>query len=176
MSFLDTIMTEENIKSLSKASGIDASSVKSLAEKVLPAILGGMKEQSSTEIGAKKMSSLISSENVSNALNEIFGSNVTKVIESFSSENGVSSTQVKSFMTSLTKIVSQYLGKASSETSASGSSSSNSGTTDVASLIQSVVGGDLDLDAVAKQLLTDKDGDGKPDIFSKVKNLFGFGK
>ena len=175
---LSSLTSNDVISEISKKFNIDSSKVSSVISNALPTLIGALQKNASTESGASALAkalgdhasnagSLISNlKNVdlsdgSKILSKIFGGNLSSVLSGISQKTGTTTNQVSSILSSIAPSLMNILGNLKGSTNGNG----------LGSLLGTVLGSNAS--SGLGSLLSDKDGDGKPDILSGLGSLFG---
>lgn len=181
-SILGMIADKNTVNQLGQQNGLDANKVSSVLAAAMPALLGAMQKNASTESGANSLSKALGDHAASNLklndltdgskiLGHIFGGNLSSVLGGISKSTGVASNQVNNILASIAPMLLSILGKnqKSSNTSAAG----------LAGMLGMILGGSSSnsnaggLGSLLGAAMQDKDGDGRPDILGGLGSLFG---
>lgn len=186
---LGALTGNDAIGAISQNLKIDSNQVSSVITSALPAIMGAMQQNASTESGAASLAKALGDHagNAGNIINNlkstdltdgnkilshIFGGNLNNVIGGISKKSGVASNGVTSILASIAPSLLALLGK--------GQQSSGTNAAGLAGMLGMVLGGASSnsnagggLGSILGAAMKDNDGDGKPDILGGLGSLLG---
>jgi len=185
---LGALTGNDAVSAISQNLKIDSNQVSSVITSALPALMGAMQQNASTESGAASLSkalgdhaanagnilSSLSSSDLTDGnkiLGHILGGNLSSVIGGISKKSGVASNNVGNILASIAPSLLALLGK--------GQQGSGTNAAGLANMLGLVLGGTSNsnsgsgLGSILGAAMKDKDGDGKPDILSSLGSLFG---
>lgn len=185
---LGALTGNDAIGAISQNLKIDSNKVSSVIANALPAFMGAMQQNASTEGGAASLIKALgdhagSAGNIisnlkatdltdgNKILGHIFGGNLTNIIGGISKKSGVDSGGVTKILALLAPSLLALLGK--------GQQSSNTNAAGLAGMLGMVLGGASSgsnaggLGSILGAAMKDKDGDGKPDILGGLGSIFG---
>lgn len=184
---LSVFTNSENVNALSNNSGVKPNQVSELLQKAIPILMKGMQQNAASESGASSLAKALDdhadhdisnidsflkntdSNDGSKILNHILGNKNTEVQTGLAQKTGLSSSQISSILSSVAPILLSVLGGEKRQ--------SNIGNSGIGGMLSSLIGeSGGDLNDMISAALTDKDGDGTPDILQKLGGMFGFGK
>lgn len=178
-SLLGAIADNNSINQMGQQFGLDSNQVSSVLSAAMPALLGAMQKNASTENGAASLAKALGDHAASNLkasdltdgnkiLSHIFGGNLSSVLGGISKSTGTSTNQVSGILASIAPMLLSILGK--------NQQSSNTGAAGLAGMLGGILGGssaNSGLGSILGAAMSDKDGDGKPDILGGLGSLFG---
>lgn len=181
-SLLGAIADNNSINQMGQQFGLNSNQVSSVLSAAMPALLGAMQKNASTESGAASLAKALSDHAANNLktndltdgnkiLSHIFGGNLSNVLGGISKSTGTSTNQVSGILASIAPMLLSILGK--------NQQSSNMGAAGLAGMLGMILGGSSagsnagGLGSILGAAMSDKDGDGKPDILGGLGSLFG---
>lgn len=184
---LSVLTNSDNVSSLSKNTGAQPEQISDLLQKAVPILMKGMEQNASSKEGASSLakalddhakddvsdiSSLLKNIDVNDGakiLGHILGNRNTDVQTNLSKKVGLSTSQTTNILASVAPLLLSMLGSQKKQQKVESNG--------LGGLLTSVLGGSGGgLDDVISAVLSDKDGDGKPDLLQSLGGLFGFGK
>lgn len=176
---LGALTGNDAVGAISENLKIDSKQVSSVITAALPSLLGAMQKNASTESGAASLAKALGDHAASNLktndltdgnkiLSHIFGGNLSNVLGGISKSTGTSTNQVSGILASIAPMLLSILGK--------NQQSSNTGAAGLAGMLGSILGGSSSnsgLGSILGAAMSDKDGDGKPDILGGLGSIFG---
>lgn len=189
MSLLNNLLSEllsgDSVDALSEKSGANSSQIQQVVQSALPALVQSMVNNAGDEDGANALGNALSthakktapvSKQVKDAdttdggkiLTHLLGGDKTSVTKNLSSSTGLKSSQVETILASVAPVLLNQIGQSTGE----GGSS-----TDLLGMLSGLLtGSGFDgndaLGSIVNLVMKDGDGDGKPDLLSKLFGLF----
>lgn len=185
---LSVLTNSDSVSSLSKTTGASSSQVSDLLQKAVPILMKGMEQNAASSEGAGSLAKALddhANDNISDIgsflknidlndgakiLGHVLGNKNNTVQEGLANKVGLSTSQTSSILASVAPVILSMLGSQKKQQNVSSGG--------LGGLLGSVLGGGSNstLNDVISFALTDKDGDGTPDLLESLGGLFGFGK
>ena len=176
---LGALTSGEAANELGGKLNMQSSKVSSIINSALPMLLQGMQKNVSTQEGASALNNALdhhagNAGNIggllknadltdgSKILGHIFGGNLSSMIGGLAKDNGAETSQVSNILSSIAPSLLALLGKAKQ--------SVNIGSDGLGAMLGTMLGGNGG--SIIGKVLSDKDGDGSPDLLKGLGNIF----